>query len=966
MKLVIGVLMSLLFLCAPARADDLSTRDWARFRENHPFHFQAIAVSQPRGNGERTLIISEPPPHVTLSDLQNFDPALRDLSVETERIGTDGFVKDVVVDLPPLPPYELRELLDRLHVLLFYTSYKAWAVPIEAGPASSIPSLNLRVTASQLHDWLIRGNEQLLPASRSISYPLPTLLAKHRPGEYFSQTPGLVVLVLPKNADISGFKTLIRQFTLDSDLILGAVPGDTHLAVIARERQASIAVLPPLRVETVLLLASVQSSELSQSYERTNFLAGKLENKLDWAPIYLSEALIDTEYGSLLNITDQLLKSWTNHGQVTYEYFTYPAPPHFPFERPLGDILAATSLLYNWNTKGAGYSLQFGSTSTLALNRTGSLPVTYLPEGPTAEQLARLDTYEVKAYDTFSGLNDPNMVRVLQYAALYQIFRQYSVKSSEPVIHDHAHPEMDALASMTASGLQAFAAFDDASLRQRLRDRISGDYYSVALQKCQQLRGDLHAYAASANDPAFHQLGVMLANPRNQSAVRGVRIAVDRILDRSAAVQRDLHDALSRELLVILGFASPDRAREAYERAARRPTASWVKTPSFVLSTSRNKERISGGHNLDSKISLYETSATIPEGQIAIRRDRLGRRILVINDKDGGKLPAVLRELEVSPESEPALKIKIRRLLARAVPDSRPRAAVLGLENNALARTAPSERGLQPSQLPNASLQLGWQRSGQPVPPEYALSRFADAGIGSSAVAVQRNADFSYSVFFPGSNIPRIADTYDAAVDAIVQGIAETGEQARPWDVHFKGFEQKDASNFLKTVELQTVRGERLRLLGVARSDASEFKSVLRALNTDYDVARAKVAPPSVESITSGTDFGSEVLNMSLELPARVATRPSFLMRIRIFFRQTITENVKLAVENVVRTVLNRVTAKAAVQPAITGRDLILSIRRDLHTMGIPDENIRFDASGDWGDFFVAELVRSVGDRPPV
>ncbi len=52
----------------------------------------------------------------------------------------------------------------------------------------------------------------------------------------------------------------------------------------------------------MLLLAGVNSDELAQSYERNSFAAGKFDEdkNLDWAPIYLSDVLIDTEYGSLL------------------------------------------------------------------------------------------------------------------------------------------------------------------------------------------------------------------------------------------------------------------------------------------------------------------------------------------------------------------------------------------------------------------------------------------------------------------------------------------------------------------------------------------------------------------------------------------------------------------------------------------------------------------------------------------
>jgi len=64
---------------------------------------------------------------------------------------------------------------------------------------------------------------------------------------------------------------------------------------------------------------------LRKAYERNNFLAGKFDRttNADWAPIYLSQQLMNTEYGSLLNITDQVLKSWSLNGTVRYENFNY-------------------------------------------------------------------------------------------------------------------------------------------------------------------------------------------------------------------------------------------------------------------------------------------------------------------------------------------------------------------------------------------------------------------------------------------------------------------------------------------------------------------------------------------------------------------------------------------------------------------------------------------------------------------
>ena len=149
----------------------------------------------------------------------------------------------------------------------------------------------------------------------------------------------------------------------------------------------------------------------------------------DWAPIYLSEPLIDSEFGALLNVTDQMLKSWTEAGQIEYAYFNYPKPDHFPFGRePLTRILARKlhthSLLFNWNTAGSAVVVHRTGFSTITVKQTGALPITYGADSKTkAEGGADVFSYEDQAYQYFASLADPCLHRVVQYTLIYQLFR---------------------------------------------------------------------------------------------------------------------------------------------------------------------------------------------------------------------------------------------------------------------------------------------------------------------------------------------------------------------------------------------------------------------------------------------------------------------------------------------------------------------------------------------------------------
>src|SRR3954453_19482017 len=88
------------------------------------------------------------------------------------------------------------------------------------------------------------------------------------------------------------------------------------------------------------------------------------------------------------------------------------------------------SLVYNWNTKGAGYVVANDDGKVLAINRAGALRGSYIPEGMDCKQIstAVLDA-EDKAYEYFATLSDPNLVRVVQYATIYQIFSAFDVKN---------------------------------------------------------------------------------------------------------------------------------------------------------------------------------------------------------------------------------------------------------------------------------------------------------------------------------------------------------------------------------------------------------------------------------------------------------------------------------------------------------------------------------------------------------
>ena len=106
-------------------------REWLKFRNAFPFHIQTLAVSSPYPDGSRTIIISEPPPHVTVEGAAAIDPTrLAKNELKTWTIGFDGWGRDLVFRVPSLTDQELDDLKKKLYRYLFFTDYKYFALKL--------------------------------------------------------------------------------------------------------------------------------------------------------------------------------------------------------------------------------------------------------------------------------------------------------------------------------------------------------------------------------------------------------------------------------------------------------------------------------------------------------------------------------------------------------------------------------------------------------------------------------------------------------------------------------------------------------------------------------------------------------------------------------------------------------------------------------------------------------------------
>ena len=423
--------------------------DWKKFREVVSGHLQDWIVS---GKGPRfTLIYSEPPPAFTEEEYRALFSRvfrrLRSVELATRRLGYNGSVSDFVLhldysDAGPKATEMLNQDLANLSQEIYGTRIGARAIDLAQlaahPPASAAPSPT-PANANQLNKWLLTSDSALkfiYPETGSVD-TLSGLLIAQRAGRYISSDNSIVVLVFDFKRPL-GFDDIrsTRLFALDSDFILGGVVnGDSSVAIVARARQSSPVDFPPLRVEDVLNVATTKDSHWAQSYDRTFPGAGKVigarNRGEDWAPSYLSAGLIDTEFGSLLNQADAILKSQSLSNTVAYEGYAVKAIPNQPYPEGVFRHLQASSLIFNFNTVGTGHWLDGSGTSTFAANRVGSFSVTYLPatNGQTSTVEGTQGVAQAEKIYTawFDGARDKTLTRTVQYMTIYQLFQNHQL-----------------------------------------------------------------------------------------------------------------------------------------------------------------------------------------------------------------------------------------------------------------------------------------------------------------------------------------------------------------------------------------------------------------------------------------------------------------------------------------------------------------------------------------------------------
>ena len=503
--------------CSAARMSDSIYND---FRKKYRFHFQTIGMAS-FTDSSRMIMLSDIPPHF---EVDSIAPIFAKFTHKTEMlkhpIGYDGYVTDVIITLGNATRENCDNLIGRLNKEFFFSDYKPAVMPLPAEHKRQYfakENIDYQITLEEFDNWFIKGDEEtekfihLDDTSRAVI--VPDIFAEKARGVFFSQEPGFVAWAMAKNEDIASQIGVIRQFTLDADLILGALADSNTLIIIGRERQSPLYELPPLQIESILLLASTTEKELSQSLDINDLMAGKMNNGKDWCPTYLSKELENTEFGDLMTITDVLLKDWSERGTIQEGYYRYPEPGYYPFDKPLFRKLGLNELVYNWNTAGAMYAIdclnvslseclsadasktqtnkqsnnQTISYTIYTLGRTGSLPVSYFNSQERSQSIGY--RYESQAYHYFATLGNTDLARVVQYTALYQLFIDNNISYSGETYYSFPKNKPFLLYKPTAELLNKIKTISSEEvnmLADSLSQRTFNDYQKEKVDK--QLR----------------------------------------------------------------------------------------------------------------------------------------------------------------------------------------------------------------------------------------------------------------------------------------------------------------------------------------------------------------------------------------------------------------------------------------------------------------------------------------------
>lgn len=400
---------------------------WQEFRSIHPFGFQTIALKH-YGKDTCVFVMSEPPDWVSQDSIRNlFNSYGGHMGIGRHTLGYDGVLIDAI-GYAKLDETKFSSFEKKLFCLIYGSNFRPYYTNLD----NRIPhtyyspdTIQYVVSAEQLYD--IENAPFFVGSSpwghkKQAVYSITswqTLQGLSPSCIYYSKEPGYVAWIFNPMAISmadSLFKADARQFLLNTDLIIGAIPARGGVALIGRERQTPVDVLPPLRTETIKLLAQCVSDTLFVSIPSDSTEC--IDDTIYKTPVIMNECLRHSELGNLMVLATELLMSYGTDNQV-YDYFM----TEYPY---LSDVTSEPKR--QGNTHSSVWYPNFdGCYHSLALGETECLYPLFW--GTDKEKETESDS----AYSFFISQKNVDLIRAKQYAFIYQALKMQSRFTGNPL-----------------------------------------------------------------------------------------------------------------------------------------------------------------------------------------------------------------------------------------------------------------------------------------------------------------------------------------------------------------------------------------------------------------------------------------------------------------------------------------------------------------------------------------------------
>ncbi len=294
----------------------------------------------------------------------------------------------------------------------------------------------------------------------------------------------------------------------------------------------------------------------------------------------------------------------------------------------------------------------------------------------------------MKAYDYFSSVGDPNLARVVQYAAFYQIARRFGIqtKSAIPagqVIHDPLSQEFRNI-------IDLFLTTDektlDAKFDEMKEEDISTIDFMTALQQLDHVEelkdlllevrnkdgnkglDRIAEHLSGAREHVTQQLAVqnkliaiVYAEPKAQQEktfeeLTSAKHVVSHLGDADPKPPFDKFspqeldelaiDLVAREIVThkqlirIMTATSIRSLKDDYEKATERTDIGWIHTPTVVISSNGKKETATGGHNIYAHVTQFRVDNEVAPGRIRVVEAN-AQKVVLYNVQDEAVIPQV-------------------------------------------------------------------------------------------------------------------------------------------------------------------------------------------------------------------------------------------------------------------------------------------------------------------------------------